>query len=110
MEGELRQSEIISDLTQFTYDSVSQDVVETSHSYAILLSQDCDLLRDNEDRITSVARIAPRYPCNDWPMTPSTAARDRRTRSNGRAVLTPWSEASVGRDQPVPALARCPRT
>lgn len=50
MAGELRQSEIITGITQFTYDPIVGEVLETQHPYAIILSQDCDLLRDYEAR------------------------------------------------------------
>jgi hypothetical protein len=46
MEQELRQSEIITNLSQFTYAPVSGVALETRHAYAIVMSQDCDLLRD----------------------------------------------------------------
>ena len=48
LDGELRQSEIITGLVQYTYDPVTNESIETPHDYAIVLSQDCDLLRDFE--------------------------------------------------------------
>jgi len=45
---ELRQSEIITDLSQFTYDPTTRNAVETKVPYSIVLAQDCDLLRDFE--------------------------------------------------------------
>ena len=56
-DGELRQSEILSNLVQFTYDPPTGDVFETRHPYAILLSQECDLLRDYEARNTPEKNI-----------------------------------------------------
>jgi hypothetical protein len=50
MTRELRQSEIITGLVQFTYDPIADEAIATPHPYAIVLSQDCDLLRDYEDR------------------------------------------------------------
>jgi hypothetical protein len=51
LEQEYRQSEIITGVTQhvpiFTNSSV--ELEEIVHSYAIILSQDCDLLRDFDD-------------------------------------------------------------
>jgi hypothetical protein len=49
-EGELRQSEIITALVQFTYYPADDEAAETRHPYSIVLSQDCDLLRDYEAR------------------------------------------------------------
>jgi hypothetical protein len=48
---ELRQSEIITNLYQFTYDVIAREAVQTLHTYAIVLSQDCDLLWDFEAKI-----------------------------------------------------------
>jgi hypothetical protein len=48
VDGELRQAEIISDLTQHEYDSSSGQVTSTEIPFGILLAQDCDLLRDFE--------------------------------------------------------------
>jgi hypothetical protein len=50
MDRELRQSEIISNIVQFTFHPPTGEVIETSQPYAIVLSQDCDLLRDYEAR------------------------------------------------------------
>lgn len=50
MDGELRQSEIITGLVQFTYYPAAGEAIETRHPYAIVLTQDCDLLRDHEVR------------------------------------------------------------
>lgn len=47
---ELRQSEIISNLVQYKYDAVAKEAIEVVQLYSILLSQDCDLLRDYDDR------------------------------------------------------------
>ena len=57
MDGELRQSEIITDLVQFTYDPAAGEAIETRHPYAIVLSQDCDLLRDYEARSEGRLRV-----------------------------------------------------
>lgn len=45
---EIRQTEILTGLTQFVYDPISGEVEAVSHDYAIIASQDCDLLRDYE--------------------------------------------------------------
>jgi hypothetical protein len=47
MAREIRQAEIITDLAQYTYDP-EEGAVETLHKFAIVLSQDCDLLWDYE--------------------------------------------------------------
>lgn len=52
-DGALRQSEIITNLKQFTYYPHLREAIETLRPYAILLSQDCDLLRDHEARNAS---------------------------------------------------------
>ncbi len=46
LKSELRQGEIISDLAQFEFDPVANAGVETTHEYAIVVGQDCDLLQD----------------------------------------------------------------
>lgn len=46
LEGEFRQGEIISDLIQYTYRSLIGAADQTEHRYVIILSQDCDLLRE----------------------------------------------------------------
>lgn len=45
---ELRQGEIVSGLIQFTFDPVEGVVSRTTHSFSVILNQDCDLLRDFE--------------------------------------------------------------
>lgn len=47
---ELRQSEIISGLTLYKYNPLTSEVTAKQIEYSILASQDCDLLRDYEDR------------------------------------------------------------
>jgi hypothetical protein len=47
---ELRQSEIITNLSQYTYDPVHEEGLQTVHPFAIILTQDCDLLWDFEAR------------------------------------------------------------
>src|SRR5882724_3231013 len=48
MNGELRHWEIITDLVQYTFDVATQGVVEVQHPFAVVLSQDCDLLSDHK--------------------------------------------------------------
>jgi hypothetical protein len=43
-------------LYQFTYDVSTGEVVQTLHTYAIILSQDCDLLWDYEAKIDNQRR------------------------------------------------------
>jgi hypothetical protein len=50
MHAELRQSEIISGLIQYTVDQERGITRAEEKAYSILLSQDCDLLRDYEAR------------------------------------------------------------
>jgi len=47
---ELRQSEIITNLAQFEFDRATGQAAEIQIPYAIILAQDCDLLRDHELR------------------------------------------------------------
>jgi len=47
---EFRQAEIISDVIQHAYNGETGLVDAISHDYVIVLSQDCDLLRDFERR------------------------------------------------------------
>jgi len=44
--GELRQSEIITDVAHYEFSSDTQDVTRVVRPYVIVLSQDCDLLWD----------------------------------------------------------------
>jgi hypothetical protein len=50
--AELRQSEILSNLFQYTVDPVAGSASYVIHDYAIILTQDCDLLWDYEARQT----------------------------------------------------------
>jgi len=50
LENELRQAEIITGLIQYEYDPVSEDTSSIPHTFAVVASQDCDLLRDYENR------------------------------------------------------------
>jgi hypothetical protein len=50
LDRELRQAEIISGLKQHSYDSSTDELVDTLHPYSIIISQDCDLLWDYEAR------------------------------------------------------------
>jgi len=47
---ELRQGEIISNIIQYLFDPITNGAFATTIDYAIILSQDCDLLRDFDDR------------------------------------------------------------
>jgi hypothetical protein len=46
MSRELRQAEIISDLVHYVYDPAADIIEQTAYDYAVILSQDCDLLQD----------------------------------------------------------------
>jgi hypothetical protein len=46
--GELRQGEILSNIAQHIFDAESDTVSTVFHPYAIIASQDCDLLQDFE--------------------------------------------------------------
>lgn len=48
--GELRQAEILSGLTEYSFDPETGEVDYEMHQFCVVLSQDCDLLRDFEDR------------------------------------------------------------
>jgi hypothetical protein len=48
LDSELRQSEIITNLSQFVYDPESKTAIEDRYTHIIVLTQDCDLLRDFE--------------------------------------------------------------
>lgn len=47
---EFRQAEILSGVTEYVYDPQTSEVEAATHPYCVVLSQDCDLLRDFEDR------------------------------------------------------------
>lgn len=47
---ELRQSEIISNLSQIIYDRATNNTVSIDHSFAVVMTQDCDLLWDYDNR------------------------------------------------------------
>lgn len=44
----LRQAEILSDVVQYVYDPATEETVGKLHKYAVLASQECDLLRAHE--------------------------------------------------------------
>lgn len=44
----LRQAEILSDVIQYVYDPATEETVGKLHKYAVLASQECDLLRAHE--------------------------------------------------------------
>jgi len=44
----LRQAEILSDVIQYVYDPATEETVGRLHKYAVLASQECDLLRAHE--------------------------------------------------------------
>ena len=48
--GPLRQAEIISGITQYSYDSSESTATYMVHSFSIILTQDCDLERDYESQ------------------------------------------------------------
>jgi hypothetical protein len=50
IDAELRQAEIIAGLTQYEVNSDTGEAPNVSHEYCIILSKDCDLLRDYEHR------------------------------------------------------------
>lgn len=50
---EVRQSEILTGLTQYVYDPVSGDVEAIPHGYVIIATQDCDLLWDYEAHLAN---------------------------------------------------------
>lgn len=50
MANELRQSEVISNVSQYSFDPVASEGIRTSRPYVVILSQDCDLLWDFEAR------------------------------------------------------------
>jgi hypothetical protein len=56
LDRELRQAEIITNLHQFTYDTNVSEVVQTLHTYTIVVSQDCDLLWDYQAKINNQRR------------------------------------------------------
>lgn len=56
LSGELRQSEIITNLVQFTFHPPTGEAIETLQPYAIVLSQDCDLLWDYQARKAGKSR------------------------------------------------------
>lgn len=44
----LRQAEILSDVIQYVYDPATEETVGKLHKFAVLASQECDLLRAHE--------------------------------------------------------------
>jgi len=57
--NELRQGEIISGLAQYFYDPKNSEVERIVHPFSVILSQDCDLLRDFESRKAEGASMSP---------------------------------------------------
>jgi hypothetical protein len=50
LDRELRQAEIISDLSQYVFDTQTKEVEAIDRAFSIILTQDCDLLWDFESR------------------------------------------------------------
>ena len=75
---ELRQSEIISNLSQFIYDPDTAGVIEEKLTYSIILTQDCDLLRDFE-----AARDSKPLVLNGVLIYPLEAAQDAKPQMRG---------------------------
>jgi hypothetical protein len=50
LDAELRQAEIVTGITQFIWDPQPEEVLVLQHSFAIIVSQDCDLLWDYQAR------------------------------------------------------------
>jgi hypothetical protein len=50
LQAELRQGEILTGLVQYEFDPVKEEGVPKSQPYAMVVHQDCDLLRDFEKR------------------------------------------------------------
>jgi hypothetical protein len=48
--AEFRQGEILTGLIQYEYNSGTAEAEEQLHPYAIIVHQDCDLLKDHDDR------------------------------------------------------------
>jgi hypothetical protein len=53
----LRQAEIISGLVQYEVNSATGEAPNVTHEFCIILSQDCDLLRDYESRRAGNAAV-----------------------------------------------------
>jgi len=56
LNGELRQSEIITEFVQYTFDPVAEEGVSVRRPYAIVMTQDCDLLWDYRARLNGEPR------------------------------------------------------
>jgi hypothetical protein len=53
---ELRQAEIITNISQFSYDATSEEVTLTPRPFAVVLTQDCDLLWDHQAKVDGKPR------------------------------------------------------
>lgn len=50
LQAEPRQSEIVTNVTQYTFDPVAGEGIRKQHSFAVILTQDCDLKQDYDLR------------------------------------------------------------
>jgi hypothetical protein len=101
MAREIRQAEIITDLAQYTYDP-EEGAVETLHKFAIVLSQDCDLLWDYE----AAAKSEPAE-LNGVLVYELETAEDARTKINGRDI---WKRMRQNKDERYHFLELVPAT
>jgi hypothetical protein len=56
LERELRQAELITNLIQYTFDPVASEGLVTRRPYAVIVSQDCDLLWDFQAKVEDKPR------------------------------------------------------
>src|SRR5262245_18048578 len=64
LDRELRQGEILSDVTEYRYDSQSRDVKVEMHKYVLVATQDCDLVEDYSAQVGTVL-LYKAYPAED---------------------------------------------
>lgn len=85
VEGQqLRQSEVITGITEFIFDSGSGEVAALEHEFCVVVSQECDLERDFEARTAKEES-----PLGGVLLVPAISAADAREMIGGRDLWKP---------------------
>lgn len=97
----LRQAEILSDVVQYLYDPATEETVGKLHRYAIVASQECDLLRAHE--IFGSEKPMPINGILFFPASPSDAGRKEANLNSGL-----WAPTRQNANERYQVLEKCP--
>lgn len=97
----LRQAEVLSDVIQYVYDPATEETVGNLHKYAVVASQECDLLRAHEVLGTDIPM--PISGVLLFPASPSDAGRKEANLNN-----TLWNPTRRNANDRYQVLQACP--